>query len=42
MNEYRLPKLIDCLQPVIALADHAVVVDNDPKLDLNTHALPKD
>jgi hypothetical protein len=23
------------------LADHAVVVDDDPKLDLNTHALPK-
>src|SRR3954469_14130185 len=39
----------DHLQPVVALvemqdlalADHAVVVGDDPELDLNTHARPK-
>src|SRR4051812_17883662 len=39
----------DRFQPVVALvemqnlvhADHAVVVTNDPELDLNTHAHPK-
>src|SRR3954468_11316217 len=46
-----LPSLSDSpdrLQPVVALvemqnlvhADHAVVVTNDPELDLNTHAHP--